>query len=169
MQIFHLTTAFLIMVVLCSQPTSLSAVTVIYSREPVTKTEGLSLSLKCTVRYKIQDCDIQTNWWHWNIDEPLQITDPNKYLITVNETEIDEHRLRNIFLTFSSLKLQDGGRYQCDAKCLDSGTAAKGHLLVLNVTVDPYKDLKLSTWSGQLNADAAVLAFSATLLLLWCY
>ncbi|KTG33833.1 hypothetical protein cypCar_00031288 [Cyprinus carpio] len=170
MQIFHLTTAFLIMVVLCSQPTSLSAVSVIYPREPVTKTEGLLLSLKCTVRYKTEDCDIQTNWWQWNNSVPLQITDPNKYLITVNETETDEKRLRNIFLTFSSLNLQDSGFYQCDAKCLNSGTQAKGHLLRLNVTADPYKDLRVSTWSGQLKADAAALALSATLLLLlWCY
>ncbi|XP_059409165.1 uncharacterized protein zgc:174945 [Carassius carassius] len=169
MQIFYLTTMFLIMAVLCSQLISLSAVSVIYSREPVTKTEGLSLSLKCTVKYRIEDCDFETNWWKWNRDEPLQITDPNKYLITVNETETDEHRLRDIFLRFSSLNLQDSGRYQCDAKCLNSGTAAKGHLLVLNVTADPYKDLKVSTWSGQLKADAAVLALSTTLLLTWCY
>ncbi len=62
--------------------------------------------------------------------------DPNTYLITVNETELekDNHKLRDIFLTIGSLKLQDSGFYQCDATCLDSGTQAKGHLLFLNVT-----------------------------------
>lgn len=120
----------------------LCAVSVIYPREPVTKTEGLLLSLKCTVRYKTEDCDIQTNWWQWNNSVPLQITDPNKYLITVNETETDEKRLRNIFLTFSSLNLQDSGFYQCDAKCLNSGTQAKGHLLRLNVTGLSWKKQK---------------------------
>ncbi|XP_073698768.1 short transient receptor potential channel 5a [Garra rufa] len=81
--------------------------------------------------------------------------DPNTYLITVNETERAEHRLRNIFLTISSLKLQDSGFYQCDATCLKSGTQAKGHFIRLNVTAYQYKGLKVSTWSGQLKADTA--------------
>ncbi|KAF4118996.1 uncharacterized protein zgc:174945 [Onychostoma macrolepis] len=169
MQIFHPTVAFLIMFVLCSQPTS--AVIVRYPREPVTQTEGLSLSLKCTVEYRKKDCDIEAKWWYTNSYELLPIMDPNTYLITVNETELETKklRLRNIFLTISSLKLQDSGLYQCDAKCLDSGTQAKGHLVAVNITADPYKGLKVSTWSGQLKADAAALAFSTILLLLRCY
>uniref|UniRef100_A0A672MWX7 Zgc:174945 n=1 Tax=Sinocyclocheilus grahami TaxID=75366 RepID=A0A672MWX7_SINGR len=148
MQIFHPTTAFLIMVVLCSLLWQW-VMTVIYSREPVTKMEGL----KCTVKYKIQDCDIQTNWWYMNIRESLQITDPSRYLITVNETEREEYRLRNIFLTLNSLRRSD----------------TRGHLVHLIVTAEPYKGLKFSAWSGQLKADAAALALSAVLLILWCY
>lgn len=105
-----------------------------YPREPVTKTEGLSLSLKCTVEYRTEDCDIEAKWWYTNSYELLPIMDPNTYLITVNETNTNDKRLRNIFLTISSLKLQDSGLYQCDAKCLDSGTQAKGHLVPVNVT-----------------------------------
>ncbi len=103
-----------------------------YPREPVTTTEGLSLSLKCTVEYRKEDCDIEAKWCY----ELLPIMDPNTYLITVNETELEKDNLRqrNIFLTISSLKLQDSGLYQCDAKCLNSGTQAKGHLVAVNVT-----------------------------------
>lgn len=104
-----------------------------YSREPVTKTEGHFVSLKCEVQYEIQNCDIVTNWWYRNEPSKL-ITDPNQYLITVNETEKNQFRHRNIFLSFNSLSLKDSGYYQCDAKCLNSGTQGKGHLLFLNVT-----------------------------------
>ncbi|KAL1282687.1 hypothetical protein QQF64_001490 [Cirrhinus molitorella] len=167
MQIFQPTTAFLIMFVLCSQPNSLATVTVRYPREPVTKTEGLLLSLKCSVEYKTKDCDIEANWRYMNNSfESLPLMDPNTYLITVNETERTEHRERNIFLTFNSLKLQDSGSYQCEAVCRNSGTQAKGHLVRLNVTADPYKGLKASTWSGRLKTDAAMLALSALILLL---
>uniref|UniRef100_A0A671RYD0 Zgc:174945 n=1 Tax=Sinocyclocheilus anshuiensis TaxID=1608454 RepID=A0A671RYD0_9TELE len=124
MQIFHPTTAFLIMVVLCS-----------------------------LLWQWIQDCDIQTNWWYLNIRESVQITDPSRYLITVNETERDEYRLRNIFLTLNSLRCSDSGFYQN----------------IILILTDPYKGLKFSAWSGQLKADAAALALSAILLILWCY
>ncbi|XP_048053834.1 uncharacterized protein zgc:174945 [Megalobrama amblycephala] len=178
MQIFHPTSAPLIMAVFCSLLSSLvgGPVVVKYSREPVTKTEGHFLSLKCLVQYEIQNCDIVNNWWYIKPaegeaapeTEPKLITDPNHYVITVNETQKEQMRQRNIFLSFNSLSLKDSGYYQCDAKCLNSGTAAKGHLVYLNVTADPYKGLKVSTWSGQLKADAAVLAFSA-ILFLCCY
>ncbi|XP_050971645.1 mast/stem cell growth factor receptor kita [Labeo rohita] len=169
MQMLHLPAAFLIMVVFSSQLTSLATVSVIYSREPLTKTEGLSLSLKCTVEFKTKDCDIEAKWWYTNSSKLFPLVDPNSYLITVNETERAEHRLRNIFLTISSLKLQDSGFYQCDATCLNSGTQAKGHFVHLNVTAEPNKGLKFSAWSGHLKTDATALALSAILLLLWCY
>ncbi|XDV14656.1 hypothetical protein PO909_014874 [Leuciscus waleckii] len=170
MQIFHPTSVFLTMVVLCSLLSSLAGVIVKYSREPVTKTEGHFVSLKCEVHYEM-NCDIVslTNWWYIkpnpNEPESKPITDPNQYSITVNETEKEQFRNRNIFLSFNSLSLEDSGYYQCDAKCLNSGTQAKGHLLYLNVTADPNKGLKASTWSGQLKADEAVLALSAILFL----
>ncbi|CAM4500764.1 unnamed protein product [Leuciscus chuanchicus] len=127
-------------------------------------------SLTCEVHYEM-NCDIVslTNWWYIkpnpNEPESKPITDPNQYLITVKETEKEQFRNRNIFLSFNSVSLEDSGYYQCDAKCLNSGTQAKGHLLYLNVTADPNKDLKASTWSGQLKADEAVLALSAILFL----
>ncbi|KAK2908615.1 hypothetical protein Q8A67_004452 [Cirrhinus molitorella] len=134
MQMLHPPAVLLIMVVFISHLTFLTAVTVKYPHEMITKTEGLLLSLKCTVEYKTKDCDIQTTWWYKNSSEQFPIMDPNRYLIRVNETERAEHRLRNIFLTISSLKLQDSGSYQCDATCLNSGTQAKGHFVHLNVT-----------------------------------
>lgn len=109
-----------------------------YSREPVTETEGHSLSLKCEVQYEIQDCDIVNNWWyikHAKREPEVEpITDPNQYVIEVNETQKEKLRHRNIFLSFNSLRLKDSGYYQCDAKCLNSGTVAKGHLVYLKVT-----------------------------------
>ncbi|KAK7162123.1 hypothetical protein R3I94_004691 [Phoxinus phoxinus] len=138
MQIFHPTSVYLAMVVLCSLLSSLAGVLVRYSREPVTKTEGHFVSLKCEVQYEIQNCDIVTNWYiNPSGPESKPITNPNQYLISVNETE--------------------KGQF--------SGTEGKGHLLYLNVTADPYKGLKVSTWSGQLKADEAVLALSAILFL----
>ncbi|XP_067298919.1 uncharacterized protein zgc:174945 [Pseudorasbora parva] len=174
MQLFRLTTVFLIMVVLCSLLSSEGTVTVVYPREPVMKTEGHPLSLKCEVRYETQNCDIVTNWWYIKPTkrepESKPITDPNQYVIRVNETqkEKEKYRRRNILLSFNSLNLNDSGYYQCDARCVNSGTQGKGHLVYLNVTADPYKGLKVSTWSGKLKADTAVLAFSA-ILFLWCY
>ncbi len=121
------------------------AVIVRYPREPVTQTEGHSLSFKCTVEYRKEDCDIEAKWWYTKSSESLPIMDPNTYLITVNETELekDNLKLRDIFLTIGSLKLQDSGFYQCDATCLDSGTQAKGHLLFLNVTGLSWKNNKI--------------------------
>ncbi|XP_077061045.1 uncharacterized protein LOC143714027 [Siphateles boraxobius] len=166
MQIFHPTSVFLTMVVLCNLLSSLAGVLVKYSREPVTKTEGHFVSLKCEVQYEKQNCDIVTSWWYTNPNaNQILITDPNQYLITVNETEKYQFRHRNIFLSFHSLSLENSGYYQCDAKCLNSGTQGKGHLLYLNVTADPYKGLKVSAWSGQLKADEGVLALSAILFL----
>jgi len=104
-----------------------------YSRETVTKTEGQFVSLKCEVQYDIQNCDIVSNWWYINGNELKPITDPNHYLITVNETGKNQLRSRNLFLSFYSLSLKDSGQYQCDAKCLNSGTEGKGHLLYLDV------------------------------------
>ncbi|XP_039507824.1 uncharacterized protein zgc:174945 [Pimephales promelas] len=168
MQIFHPTSVFLTMVVLCSLLSSLAGVRVKYSRETVTKTEGQFVSLKCEVQYDIQNCDIVSNWWYINGNELKPITDPNHYLITVNETGKNQLRSRNLFLSFYSLSLKDSGQYQCDAKCLNSGTEGKGHLLYLDVKADPNKGLQVSTWSGQLKADEALLALSAMLFLSRC-
>ncbi|XP_056306636.1 uncharacterized protein zgc:174945 [Danio aesculapii] len=163
MQISYPTFAFLI-AFLCSLLSSLSGVIVRYSREPVEEMEGRMLSFKCRLEYKKEDCDISAKWWHVESDaisEP--ITDPNRFLITVNETKKDDQRHRDIVLTFKSLSIADRGLYQCNAKCLNTQTVAKGHVLFLNVTADPHKGLKASAWSGKLKTDLTVLVLGIVL------
>lgn len=92
------------------------------------------LSFKCRLEYNTQDCDISATWSRVEseaISKP--ITDPNRFLITVNETQNDEQRHRDMVLTFKSLSIADRGSYQCNAECLNTRTVAKGHVLFLNV------------------------------------
>nr|NP_001076361.1 uncharacterized protein LOC793867 precursor [Danio rerio] len=163
MQISYPTSAFLI-AFLCSLLSSLSGLIVRYPREPVEEMEGRVLSFKCRLEYKTENCDISAKWWRVEsetISEP--ITDTNRFLITVNETKKDEQRHRDIVLTFKSLSIADRGYYQCNAKCLNSGTVGKGHVLTLNVKADPHKGLKASAWSGKLKTDVTVLVLSIVL------
>lgn len=107
-----------------------------YPREPFTKAEGDSLSLTCTVQFQTKACqDIKTKWCLLlTPDNCKPLIDPHRYLIHVNETEDEEYRFRRIFITFNSLRLEDSGYYQCNAKCEVSGTEAKGHYVHLDVT-----------------------------------
>lgn len=106
-----------------------------YPREPFTKAEGDSLSLSCMVKFQRKSCkEIQTKWCFFRTPDNCEpIIDPHRYIIHVNETEDIDYRLRRIFITFNSVRHQDSGYYQCNAKC-ESGTEAKGHLVHLNVT-----------------------------------
>ncbi|XP_051983585.1 uncharacterized protein zgc:174945 [Xyrauchen texanus] len=170
MWIFYPSSVFLRVFVLCSLLSSIAGLTVKYSRVPVTKMEGHSLTLKCSLLYEKESCDdIQATWCFSHSAEDCEpFMDPHRYQIKVNETEQNQERLRDILMTFNSLRLQDSGYYQCNAKCTISGTQGKGHLVYLNVTADPYKGLNVSKSSGQFEADTTLLTLSG-ILLLWCY
>ncbi|XP_065109986.1 butyrophilin subfamily 2 member A1 [Paramisgurnus dabryanus] len=161
MHISHPTSVLLLLAVLCNLLVCLAGVTVKYPRDPYTKAEGDTLTLKCMVHYEPKTCkDIKTRWCCLDkVDHCSSLKDPSRYLIQVNETQEKEYRQRSIFVTFNSLTRQDTAYYQCNAVC-SSGTEGKGHLVHLNVT-----GLKASKWSGQSKVDTALLTLSVALLL----
>lgn len=106
-----------------------------YSRAPVRKTEGQPLTLKCTAEYEEEHCGNVLALWFLEVSATLcqPLTDPDRYLIHINETKIGGNRQQDAFITFTQLTLSNTGFYQCKAECQRTGTSAMGH--VINVTV----------------------------------
>lgn len=112
-----------------------STVRVRYSRDPIRRMERQSLTLNCTAEYEEEPCG--NVWVSWCLTVPGKqcetLTDPDRYVININETKSNMRRQQDAFITFIQLTLNDSGFYQCEAKCQRSQTSAMGH--VINVTV----------------------------------
>lgn len=105
-----------------------------YPREPVRRTERQPLTLKCTAEYEERLCgNVRVSWCLVFPTECEPLTDPDRYLIYINETTIGGNRKQDAFISFTQLNLSNTGLYQCKAICQQSGTSAMGH--VINVTV----------------------------------
>lgn len=95
--------------------------------------EGQSLTLKCTVEYNVMRCGGLKALWRL---EPGQyLTNLDRYLIHVNETQIPGKtgfRQRDVFVQFQQLSFSDTGRYQCIGECV-LGPTAMGRFLSLTV------------------------------------
>ncbi|KAF5902304.1 B- and T-lymphocyte attenuator isoform X1, partial [Clarias magur] len=106
-----------------------------YPRDPIRRSERQSLTLKCTAEYEEDACG--NVWVSWCLTVPAKqcetLTDPDRYVIHINETINIGRRQQDAFITFNQLTLNDSGIYQCEAKCQRSKTSAMGH--VINVTV----------------------------------
>lgn len=105
-----------------------------YSRDPVRGTERQLLTLKCTAEYEEEHCgNIRILWCLMDLATCQPLTDPDRYLIYINETKIGERRQQDAFITFTQLTSNNTGSYQCKAICQHTRTSAIGH--VINVTV----------------------------------
>ncbi|KAM9851587.1 uncharacterized protein ACBR49_004752 [Aulostomus maculatus] len=101
---------------------------------------GSSVRLSCLADYDFQPC----GWLHvtWgNISMPnVELTDPDKFITTVNETGGDVRR-RLVVTEILHLTPQDSGIFQCKAEC-EAGRSAIGH--VIRVDVQGGKSLRTS-------------------------
>ncbi|XP_047668938.1 uncharacterized protein zgc:174945 [Tachysurus fulvidraco] len=135
------TAFFLFFIALSTFPfTSKSIVQLKYPKQPVRRTEGQSLTLKCTAEYEEVPCgNILVDWCFSVPEECWNLIDPDRHLIQVNETKKDGGlRYRDVSITFTQLTLRDTGLYQCKAECQHFGASAVGHLI--NVTVTGQKE-----------------------------
>ncbi|KAI5108570.1 hypothetical protein C0J45_2164, partial [Silurus meridionalis] len=109
-----------------------------YSRRPVSRAEGQELTLKCTAEYEEQHCgNISLFWCLSETKGPCQpLNDPERYSFRIDETKITGDggfRQQDAVITFTHLRLNDTGFYQCKASCQHSKATAMGHLI--NITV----------------------------------
>lgn len=125
-----------------------------YLKHPVSKTEGQSLTLKCTARYEEEHCGNILVFWCLRVSEtPCEnLTDPHRYLNHVNETQLSGEtgfREQDVFVTFRQLTRNDTGFYQCKAVCRHTGASAMGHLINVTVTGKSFVNTCSGGQSGQ--------------------
>lgn len=103
-------------------------------RESIETTEGQPLSLKCTAEYEEDQCgNVRVSWCFRISAKCHQLTDPDKYLIHINETKTGRNRMQDAFMSFTQLSLSDSGSYKCEAECEHGGATAMGHTIRVTV------------------------------------
>lgn len=106
-----------------------------YPRAPVKGTEGQTLTLKCTAEYEKEQCGNILVFWCLEVSTLCQpLTDPDRYLIHINETKIGGNRTQDAFIKFTQLTLNNTGFYQCKAECQRSGASSVGYFINVTVT-----------------------------------
>ena len=114
-----------------------STVKVIYPKQELNMTEGDSMKLKCVTVYQPEMCKELSVYWckENNMSECEAVSDPDRQLITMNETddsELSTQRCRDVIFQLRNITAKDDGSFQCVATCSASGaTAAIGHIITL--------------------------------------
>ncbi|XP_060780586.1 uncharacterized protein zgc:174945 [Neoarius graeffei] len=178
----------LLFITLCTFPSTPKSIDTIfvqvkYSRQPIKRTEGQTLTLNCTAQYEKQHCENISVFWCLSVeDKPCEpLTDLDKYLIQISETKLSKETLlrqQDAFVTFTQLTRKDTGFYQCKAKCQHTGATAMGHRI--NVTVTGQEetrniftsDAKGQTFlnrSNQCSMDMFLLTILFSFILLWIH
>ncbi|KAK2852975.1 hypothetical protein Q7C36_008176 [Tachysurus vachellii] len=135
------TAFFLFFIALSTFPfISKSTVQLKYSKQIIRRTEGQSLTLRCTAEYEEEPCgNVLVVWCFWVSNDCQKLIDPDRHLIQVNETKADGgSRHRDVSITFTQLTLRDTGKYLCKATCQQTGASAVGYFI--NVTVTGQKE-----------------------------
>ena len=97
-----------------------------YERKPFKELMGTPITLTCKTMYVYKWCRHMEVGWHQN--GSVGLTDPSRYLTTVNETISEDSRLRQVTTKILSLISEDNGDFQCIAKC-ENGEQARGHFI----------------------------------------
>lgn len=107
-----------------------------YPQKTFTPQRGSSVKLSCEAKYDYNRCGLLHVVWQNSSEygrKSNELTDPKKYLTTVNETvDEDNMRRRQIVTEILNLRPKDDGRYQCKAAC-DNGEEAMGHFITVRV------------------------------------
>uniref|UniRef100_A0A3B4TBK2 Ig-like domain-containing protein n=1 Tax=Seriola dumerili TaxID=41447 RepID=A0A3B4TBK2_SERDU len=101
-------------------------------KNPTRKGKTDKMFVVSDANYDLEKCGlVQVVWRH--ITKNADLTDPNKYLTTVNETQLDDNmRRRQVVTEILNLTREDNGDFQCEAKC-ENGNSAMGHLITITV------------------------------------
>uniref|UniRef100_A0A3P9Q2A6 Ig-like domain-containing protein n=1 Tax=Poecilia reticulata TaxID=8081 RepID=A0A3P9Q2A6_POERE len=118
-----------------------------YPQRTIEPSRGSSAKLSCEANYDFKKCGVVHVVWH-KLEENSELTNPDQYLTTVNETISDYNwRRRQVVTEIMSVAKRDDGRYQCKATC-ESGEQAMGHFITINVKIRT-DGLSTSLWSGR--------------------
>ncbi|CAL8259363.1 unnamed protein product [Boreogadus saida] len=98
-----------------------------YERKLFEELMGTPITLTCKTMYVYKWCHHMEVGWHQNQSVGL-LTDPSRYLTTVNETISEDSRLRQVTTKILSLISEDNGVFQCIAICGDR-EQARGHFI----------------------------------------
>lgn len=123
--------AVLLLMTLCVSSAQEDKVTleVRYPQTTLTPARGSSVKLSCNAYYDFKQCGLLSVGWYHLTMLNAELTDPNKYFTTVNETVSDDNaRHRQIVTEILYLTPEDHGQFQCKAKC-ESGETAMGHFI----------------------------------------
>ncbi|KAM8870323.1 uncharacterized protein AB9W97_017211 [Spinachia spinachia] len=108
------------------------ALEVQYPPSTIAAVPGSSLRLLCHVIYDVNKCgELRAAWYHLGTTSKDPLTEPRKYVTTVNETE-DGARRRRVETEILRVTPRDEGQFQCLAQCED-GDKAVGHIIYVTV------------------------------------
>lgn len=113
---------------------------VLYPQSAFFVYSGSSSTLSCEAKYDFIRCGLLHVVWQKNDEntkKSSELTDPNRYVTTVNETIIAGNmRRRQVRTDILSVRGKDQGQYQCRAQC-EAGETAMGHYITIKVRERP--------------------------------
>ncbi|KAG7465408.1 hypothetical protein JOB18_014751 [Solea senegalensis] len=120
----------LLLVTVCAASEEEETVVVLYRQQTIPVSRGSSVKLLCHTKFSPRLCGKVHAAWQLNHTE---LTNPDRYSTTVNETDSGGgNRLRRVVTEILKVGTDDGGDYQCVAKCT-TGESAKGHIIQIKV------------------------------------
>ncbi|XP_042346844.1 uncharacterized protein zgc:174945 [Plectropomus leopardus] len=124
----------LLVVTLCvSSAQDKDPLNVRYKSETITSPRGSSVKLTCNVFYDFELCSLPHVVWCHLSKQSVELTDPRRYLTTVNETVSEDNmRHRQVVTEILSLTPEDSGQFQCKAECEGIETVL-GHYIWITV------------------------------------
>uniref|UniRef100_A0A8D3B1K0 Ig-like domain-containing protein n=1 Tax=Scophthalmus maximus TaxID=52904 RepID=A0A8D3B1K0_SCOMX len=103
---------------------------VLYPQKTITVARGSSVKLSCDANYDSEQCGLVRVVW---LQKDTELSDPDKYFTTVNETVSDGNmRRRQVVVEIVDLTTEDTGVYQCKGEC-ENGETAMGHIIRISV------------------------------------
>ncbi|KAF0032084.1 hypothetical protein F2P81_016639 [Scophthalmus maximus] len=111
---------------------------VLYPQKTITVARGSSVTLSCDANYDSGQCGLVRVVW---LQKDTELSDPDKYFTTVNETVSDGNmRRRQVVVEIVDLTTEDTGVYQCKGEC-ENGETAMGHIIRISVKAVEVNDM----------------------------
>lgn len=106
-----------------------------YLSQDITSPSGSSIKLTCNAHYYVELCGLLHVAWYHITKQSAELTDPRRYLTTVNETAIsdDNMRRRQVVTEILNLTAEDAGQFQCTAECEKESETVAGHYIWITV------------------------------------